>query len=479
MKLSQLVAVEKDVEITGISVDSRNVKKGNLFICIKGEHYDGHDYVMQALEKGAVAVVTQRRLGVPGEIVLPDTRRAAASIYSAWYHDPQNDLKVFGVTGTNGKTSVVNILNSIYTKAGYLCGTSGTLGSFWCGKSKPSENTTDPPELLYETLRNMADDGVEYLFTEVSSHSLALERVSEISFECGIYTNLTQDHLDFHGTMENYACAKAKLFEQCKLGIFNYDDINSYIASQNCSCRACGYGKSALADYRVTNILKDSLDGIAYKADTPVGSLVIESHLSGEFNIMNTLAAAAAAVENGIDPECVVRAISDFRGVPGRLEKIYNSDYTVIIDYAHTPDALARTLGALCEYAGKDKQKRRMRVLFGCGGDRDRGKRPLMGEIAEGLSDEVIVTSDNPRSEPPLSIIDDILAGMKKKKGALIVEPDRKKALEYVIDSAQKGDIILVAGKGHETYQIDASGKHAFLERGILLDRISRRNCAT
>lgn len=475
MKLSRLIAVDKDVEITGISVDSRKVKKGDLFICIKGEHSDGHDYARQALDRGAVAVVSERRLGIEQEIVLPNTRRAAASIYSAWYGNPQNKMKVFGVTGTNGKTSVVSLLNSIYTEAGVRCGVSGTLGSFWCGKFRESENTTDPPEKLYETLRSMADDGVEYLFIEVSSHSLSLERVSEIFFECGIYTNLTRDHLDFHGTMENYASAKAKLFEQCKRGIFNYDDINSYIASQNCSCSLCGYGKSSLADYRVARIIKNSLDGIAYEMCSPHGVFVIESPLSGEFNILNTLAASCAALTDGVDMKCVSRAVSSFGGVPGRFEKIYNRRYTVIIDYAHTPDALARTLGALREYCGRGSGKRKIRVLFGCGGDRDRSKRPIMGEIAEVLADEVILTSDNPRSEAPEKIINDILGGMQRKKGALVVESDRRRALEYAIDMAKDGDIILVAGKGHETYQIDADGKHDFPEREILLSKIAER----
>ncbi len=472
MKLSQLISVDRDVEITGIAVDSRTVKPGDLFICLKGKDYDGHRFARQALARGAAAIVTEERLGLEGEILLPDTRRAAASIYAAWYGNPQKRLKIFGVTGTNGKTSVVNLLNAIYRKAGVHTACSGTLGTFWDDKAYPAENTTARPESLFAWMREMVDDGVEYLFLEVSSHSLVLDRVAEIAFACGIYTNLTAEHMDFHGSMENYAAAKASLFTQCRYGIFNYDNLYSYIASQSSPCRCFGYGMRNDPAFRLTEILKNDLSGIAYRVSREGREFCVTSPLAGEFNIYNTLAAASAALVDGLDEKTVTEAIASFRGVSGRLERIYDGAFTIFIDYAHTPDALMRVLDVLRRSAGE--KKNRLRVLFGCGGDRDRSKRPVMGRIAETLADEVIVTSDNARSEDPAAIIRDILAGMGKNKQAnsFRVMADRKEALEYAVDSALPGDILLVAGKGHEDYEIDCHGRHPFSERGILLERL-------
>lgn len=471
MKLSQLVAVDSDLEITGVSADSRNTKKGDLFLCIRGTRFDGHDYAKEALEKGAVAVVTERRLGLDREILLPDTRRAAASIFASWYGNPQKRLKIVGVTGTNGKTSVVHLLDAIYRRAGYRTATSGTLGTFWQGKAYSAENTTALPDKLYALLREMADDGVEYLFMEVSSHALVLDRVAEIAFLCGIYTNLTPEHMDFHKSMDNYAAAKARLFKQSRYGVFNYDDSYSYIAAQSRLCRSYGYGERNGADFHIESVIKNDLSGIAYQVVFQKQKRTLRSALVGSFNIHNTLAAAAAATLDGVDWDILSEAIASFGGVAGRLEKIYDKEFTIFIDYAHTPDALMRVLDVLRRGAAS---KSRLRVLFGCGGDRDRSKRPVMGRIAESLADDVIVTSDNARSEKPATIIREILDGMGKHNTAnsFRVIEDRKQALEYAIDSAQPGDILLVAGKGHEDYEIDCHGRHPFSEKQILLERL-------
>ncbi len=489
MKLSQLLAVDRDVDITGISVDSRTVKPGELFICLKGKDYDGHTFAREALAKGAAAVVTEEPLGIDGEILLPDTRRAAACIYAAWYGNPQNKLKIVGVTGTNGKTSVVNLLNAVYQAAGYKTAVSGTLGTFWEGKSYPAENTTARPESLYSWMDEMVRDGVEYLFMEVSSHSLMLDRVAEISFRCGIYTNLTAEHLDFHRTMENYAAAKARLFSQSAMGIFNYDDLYSYITSQNSPCVSFGYGRGHDPDFRLAEVLQNNLSGISYRLDYRGKSLVLKSPLAGEFNIYNTLAAASCALADGLSEEAVVEGLAAFRGVPGRLERLYDGLFTVFIDYAHTPDALTRVLEVLRQSAfghsarpdtgqnaeqKSSQEKHRLRLLFGCGGDRDKSKRPVMGNIAATLADEVIVTSDNARSEDPDAIIRDILSGVSPEKQAnsFRVIKDRTEALTYAIDTSLPGDILLVAGKGHEDYEIDCHGRHPFSEKKILSERL-------
>ena len=472
MKLSRLIAVDRDVEITGIAVDSRKVQKGNLFICLSGDRFDGHDFAAEALKRGAAVIVTEKPLGIDGEICLPDTRRACASLYATWYGNPQKDLKIYGVTGTNGKTSVVSLLNQIYRKAGVKTATSGTLGSFWDGVAYSSENTTALPETLYRQMREMVNSGVRCLFMEVSSHALALERVSEIEFAYAVYTNLTPEHLDFHKTMEQYAAAKEKLFEQARVGIFNYDDKYSYIASQRCPCRSYGYGRENHPDFAPDEVLKEALDGMVFTMRYRGEKHLFSSPLAGGYNLYNLLAAISTAMVDGIDASIVASALASFEGVRGRLERIYSGDFTVLIDYAHTPDALMRVLEVL-----RSGNPKRLRVLFGCGGDRDRTKRAVMGEIAKTLADDVIVTSDNARSEDPHAIIEEILSGMKTNKtdNAYKVIENRRMALEYAIDTSLPGDVLLVAGKGHEEYEIDCYGKHPFSETKILLARLRER----
>lgn len=470
MKLSQLIAVDYDVEITGIAVDSRKVQKGNLFLCVRGERADGHDYVYEALKKGAAVIVAERSLGLENEIVLPDTRRAAASLYATWYRNPQKELRIFGVTGTNGKSTTVALLQSIYQQAGYKTAVCGTLGCSWEGKQYSLENTTPLPEVLYERLREMADDGVTHLFMEVSSHSLALERVSEIDFCYGVFTNLTPEHLDFHKTMEEYALAKEKLFLQSEQCVINLDDAYGNLAYQKYSSRSIGYGKAARADCRLNEILHQGLNGSIFTIRYQKQDYLLTTALAGEYNLYNVLSAVSVALSDGVAMETISTAVASFSGIKGRLEPVYQGEFMVFIDYAHTPDALLRVLTDLRKASPK-----RLRVLFGCGGDRDRSKRHLMGRIAQTVADDVIVTSDNSRSEDPCKIIDDILAGLENIPcDEVAVIPNRKEALCFAIQTARAGDVLLVAGKGHEEYEIDRLGRHPFSESEIISDMLKR-----
>lgn len=476
MRLSQLIAVDRDVEITGIVTDSRKVEKGNLFLCLKGEKVDGHCYAKEALKKGAVAIVSEKKLGVENEILVPDTYRAASSLFAAWYGNPQKDLTVFGVTGTNGKTSTVSILDAIYRRAGFKTATIGTLGITVDGRSEESEHTTPLPDVLYRKLKEAKEKGVQRVFMEVSSHALASYRTADLHFDTAIYTNLTQDHLDYHKTMAEYAKVKQMLFRQCDKGLFNYDDPYSYDASRSGPCQIYGYGHKKGCDFRISSMQAQSFAGLSYRIRYQDQTLDIRSPLIGQFQVYNSLAAISAALLDGVDEETVRRALSEFRGVKGRLETIYNGKFTLIIDYAHTPDALLSVLNVLKGYQRSAKYPRRLRVVFGCGGDRDRSKRPVMGQIALRLADDVIVTSDNSRSEDKGGIIQDILSGMDIHQTAttLKVIEDRREALTYAIDSICEGDILLVAGKGHEEYEIDCNGKHAFSERQILFECMKR-----
>lgn len=464
MKLSQLIAVDNDVEITGIAVDSRKVRKGNLFLCVQGERYDGHDFAEEALKKGAVMIVAERPLGLADEIILPDTRRAAASLFATWYQNPQKKLRIYGVTGTNGKSSTVGILQSIYSQAGYKSAVCGTLGCFWEGKSYLLENTTPLPELLYEKLGEMVDDGVTHLFMEVSSHALALERVSEIEFCYGIFTNLTPEHLDFHKTMKQYAETKEMLFSQSDRCVINLDDPYGNLAYHKYASRAIGYGKTTQADCMLEDILYRDLSGAAFAVRYQNQKHIFTTTLAGEYNLYNLLAAISVALSDGIDVQTVIKAVASFSGIKGRLECVYHGDFTVFIDYAHTPDALLRVLSEL-----RKESPHRLRVLFGCGGDRDRSKRPVMGHIAQTIADDVIVTSDNSRSEDPQEIIKDILDGIDETAmNQITVIADRQEALEWAIKTSCSKDILLVAGKGHEEYEINRSGKHPFSESDII-----------
>ena len=489
--------ITTNYQIDGMTADSREVKKGFAFICQIGSRDDGHKYIGEAINNGAVLVILQYKpIDFDNEtpyILVSNTREAEAKLWMEWYGKPASGIKIIGITGTNGKTSTSYMVKAILDRADFKTALFGTIKSIINGKEFESKLTTSDPDELARLFAIARDEGVEYAVMEVSSHALELEKTAGIdSFEIGIFTNLTQDHLDFHGTMENYRNAKAKLFKKCKIGILNSDDEVSWIMLKSASkeMKSYFYGKAKHADFYADNIKYLGVDGIEY--DFCVGgaesfddvdySFMVKSPTVGEFYVYNTMAAAACGIILGIDGEVIADALSDVK-IRGRMERIeIDAPYAVFIDYAHTPDALESALKAIRAFSGSGK----IIAVFGCGGDRDKSKRPEMGRIAIQNADFSVVTSDNSRSEEPTAIINDIVTGMcadncdgKSRKGffAKYIEQykivvDRRKAIEFAMNMAQDGDIILLAGKGHEEY-IDEKGKIThFSERDIVREII-------
>ncbi len=477
MKLSQILKDVKtlntyeDVEISGLTDDSRKLVPGCLFVCIEGARFDGHTVAEWALENGAVSVLTQKDLGLDRQIVVEDTREAYSLAAGAFFGNPARQLKLVGITGTNGKTTTSFILREVLEKAGYKTGLIGTMRNYTCGEVIESNLTTPDPMDLHALFDKMVKSGCEYCVMEVSSQALDQKRVAGLNFEVAAFTNLSQDHLDYHGSQEEYKKAKSALFKQCSLAVINLDDeaADYYIGEAECPVLTYS-AKSDMADFTAKNIQPFN-DGIKYEF---VGKGVIgriHFHMPGLFSVYNSMAAAACATGLGVELRSVLEALAFASGVPGRMEVVETGkDYTVIIDFAHTPDGLENVLKAVGEIA-----KGRIITLFGCGGDRDRAKRPLMGEIATRLSDLVVVTSDNPRTEKPEAIIDDILAGIKTNKKSVRVEVDRKKAIGLALSLAKEGDIVLLAGKGHETTQTLADKTIEFDERKIVKEILANK----
>lgn len=455
------------IEFDGISYNSKKTQLGDLFICLTGEHVDGHEYAQEAVEGGAVACVVERRLviDVP-QIVVDNTEEAIARISSVFYENPSSKINIIGVTGTNGKTTVSHLIQKLYEANNQKCALIGTLGyKFKSIEKYHDSNHTTPqaPELqrLFYYVNKRCFDNV---VMEVSSHSLCQHRVDYVDFNGAVFTNLTQDHLDYHITMENYFKAKAKLFENLVTGDFaviNNDDsyAEKFISVLSPSVRLFRYGINNDADVKAKNIVFDSMgaqfdciiDGITYP---------VKLSMNGMFSVYNVLAALAVAKALNFDIKSSIQTLENIAGVAGRFEVIVNKP-TVIVDYAHTPDGLQNVLSTAREITPKDGK---LICVFGCGGDRDATKRPKMGEIAEELADKVIVTSDNPRSENPQQIITDILAGFKSVSN-VIVEPDRELAIREAYKIAAVRDVVLVAGKGHEDYQILADKTIHFDDR--------------
>lgn len=472
-----------DMEITGIVTDSRSVTEGCLFLCIKGAHRDGHDYMDSAISSGARVIVAEQVrdacVGGAAAILLHEnTRRSAALLYNAWFGDPSSRMKVIGVTGTNGKTSTCFLLREIFERAGARCGLIGTVRCasvggkrLACLDGKDSTGMTTPdPEILYEMLNEMAEDGAEYLFMEVSSHALSLHKVDGITFDTVLFTNLTQDHLDFHGTMESYYIAKKRILTLCRRALICVDD--SY------GKRLCGEGRVPIltcsveqGDYRAYEIETRGMEGSEFRLSSRRGDFALRIPIPGEFSVKNGMMAAATALEYGISPRVVREALRQTAGVPGRMERVKtDGSVSVLIDYAHTPDALEKLLRTVRTMR---RGKERIWLLFGCGGERDRDKRKEMARIACRLADFVVVTSDNSRGEEPEQIFSDILKGMDKEKEFALI-PDRGEAIAWAIGNARAGDWLLLAGKGHETYEIGKEGIVPFDERRIVRDTLRR-----
>ena len=474
-----------DTEIESVVTDSRLVTPNSMFICIKGFHTDSHGMIGEAVERGAVCVLTQSDFTgeIPPKacrISHENPRRAAAELFNSFYGRPTEKMKFIGVTGTNGKTSVTHMLRAILEASLCKCGLIGTVGCESAGRylesqtQNPSANMTtpDPPE-LYRMLAEMAADGVEYVLMEVTSHALALEKLSPIRFEAGIFTNLTPEHLDFHGSMEAYAEAKSRLFERCKVSILNADSlylpmIEKNVRGKRVTCSGC----SDRATYHAERIRMNGQIGVDYELVSKSVRLRVQCPIPGHFTVMNTMQAAICALELGFGASAVKTALGSLLGIKGRMERVrlgHEANFTVFIDYAHTPDALEKLLRTAKDFCTEGQ---RVVVLFGCGGDRDRSKRPLMGAVAELYADAVIVTSDNSRSEDPQAIIDEILSGMKSRPTVIV---NRADAIRHAVMTARPKDLILLAGKGHEEYELNRLGKLPFSERRIVMEAFEER----
>jgi UDP-N-acetylmuramoyl-L-alanyl-D-glutamate--2,6-diaminopimelate ligase len=439
-----------EIEVTSLAYSSQSVTPGALFFCVPGFRADGHDFAPTAVERGAVALVSQRplRLGVP-EIVVPDVRAAMAPAAARFYGDPTAELEVVGITGTNGKTTTAFLVRHLLEADGRSCGLLGTVKRIVGGEEEEVERTTPEAIDLQATFRRMLDRGDAACAMEVSSHALELGRVAGVRFACRVFTNLTQDHLDFHETMDAYFAAKRRLFDEPGSSVVNVDDAyGRRIAAEN-DCVTFAIDRAA--DFRARDVDFD-LTGSRFVCDTSDGPLELESPLPGLFNVQNVLAAVAVARSLGVPAATIAEALPAFGRVPGRFEPVdEGQDFGVLVDYAHTPDSLENVLRA-----AREVTRGRLHVVFGAGGDRDRSKRPLMGDVARRLADRVVVTSDNPRNEQPEAIIDQIVGGAGPDAER---EVDRRRAIALAARTAEPGDVVVIAGKGHEQGQEFENGR--------------------
>ena len=470
MKLSELIEIGKlkDLEITGITSDSRVVKKGYAFVCIEGPIADGHNYAASALERGAALIISEKNLGFENEITVKDTHAVYSQMCAKWFDNPADSLKLIGVTGTNGKTSVTYMLKKILEAEGHKVGLIGTIQNMIGDEILATQNTTPGVYDLNSLFALMKAKGCTYVIMEVSSHALEQRRVYNLNFEAAIFTNLTQDHLDYHKTMDNYMAAKKKLFSMCKTAIINSDDEYAAQLMDGLKCKMVTYSAGNDSTYSAKAI-KYKPESVEYEFVSDSEISHIKVHTGGKFTVYNSLCAIACACELGYSATKSARGLEMLEGVKGRAEAVPNDrGFTVIIDYAHTPDGLKNILSTF-----RECEKNRLTVLFGCGGDRDKTKRPIMASVAARYADFVIVTSDNPRSEEPSAIIDDILVGLDGTPTPYKVIENRIDAIKYAVETAQKGDIIVLAGKGHETYQILKEGTIHLDEREIVAEALA------
>jgi UDP-N-acetylmuramoyl-L-alanyl-D-glutamate--2,6-diaminopimelate ligase len=447
--------------VTDVVLDTRDVGRGALYCCVPGTRADGHDFAAKAVELGAAAVCVERPVdaGVP-ELLVPAVRPALPALAAAFWDHPSRRLDLVGVTGTNGKTTTTWMLAAVAEAAGRVPGVIGTVEVRLGEERRAVARTTPEAPDLQRLLAEMADSGVGLAAMEVSSHGLAIGRVDATRFKVAVFTNLTQDHLDFHAGMEDYFAAKARLFtpELAGAAVVNVDDGYGRRLAARASIPTVTVGTAAGADWRATDV-DASLAGTGFTATGPAGQVRVRLALAGRFNVVNALGALAAADLLGIDPGTAAAGLAALDGVPGRFERVdAGQDFTVLVDYAHTPDSLENSVAAARALAHGGGG--RVLVAFGCGGDRDRAKRPLMGEVAGRLADLVVVTSDNPRSEDPAAIVEQVAAGARRsaRPGALHLEVDRRAAIRQVLAAAAPGDVVLIAGKGHEQGQEFAGG---------------------
>jgi UDP-N-acetylmuramoyl-L-alanyl-D-glutamate--2,6-diaminopimelate ligase len=489
----QVAIVERlgdlDGLITSVTDDSRSVSSGSLFVAVKGERVDGHKYVGQAINAGAAAIVGQdsvERASVPF-VQVTDSRKALGLIGSRFYGDPSAQLAMIGVTGTNGKTTTTYLCKALLEHMGRRVGLIGTVAYQVGAETIPASHTTPGAVELQRLLANMNEAQLDSVVMEVSSHALAMDRTAGCEYDVAVFTNLTQDHLDYHRTMEEYFQAKLRLFTGLGQGkktrqraIVNMDDPRGVYVRAACRVPVWGYALNVSADLVAENV-RLSMNGSTFTAATPAGTFTVESRLVGEHNVYNLLGAIGVALHGGATCDQVREAVARVSNVPGRFERVSaGQDFTVVVDYAHTEDALVRLLTAAATL-----KTQRIITLFGCGGDRDRGKRPKMGRAAVEFSDVVILTSDNPRTEDPLTILREVEAGVREAlQGRPSVQyhmvADRREAIGTAVRLARPGDILLIAGKGHEDYQLVGTKKMHFDDREVAREAIQqlRKNCA-
>ncbi len=457
---------QADTNITGVDIDSRQVAPGHLFMAIAGTQTDGHQYIPKAIEKGAAAILCEQLPDVLADgvayVQVPSTEAAAGPVATAYYGNPTQHLKLVGVTGTNGKTTIATLLFHLFRRLGHKCGLLSTVCNYIEDEPVPATHTTPDPVELNRLLARMAAAGCDYVFMECSSHAIAQQRIGGLRFAGGIFTNLTRDHLDYHKTVENYRNAKKMFFDMLPKGAFaitNADDKNGMFMVQNTKATVKTYSVRQMADFRA-RIVECHFEGMYLE----IGGREVGVQFIGKFNVSNLLAVYGAAVMLGKQPDEVLLVMSTLKSVAGRLEPIRSPEgWTAIVDYAHTPDALDNVLRAIHEVLNGQGQ---VITVCGAGGNRDKGKRPLMAQEAVRQSDRVIITSDNPRFEEPQDIINDMLAGLDPKQMKTVVSiVDRREAIRAACMMAQKGDVVLIAGKGHEDYQEVKGVKHHFDDR--------------
>ena len=472
-----------DKIITDITADSRVVEEGSLFICLKGATVDGHKFLQMAVEKGAVAALVE---DVPEEIpegvtllVVPDTRKAMEAVVPYFYDYPGKNMRMLGITGTNGKTTTTNIIRTVLRRAGYKVGLIGTINIMIEDEVTEAHNTTPDVVDLQKALYAMKNAGCDYVVMEVSSHALVLNRVAGCEYDCAVLTNITQDHLDFHKTIENYRDAKSLLFEglangtkENKNAVFNMDDASSEIIKARTKVNCLTYGKGHDNDIYPISFDVQAKE-MALQLSTPVCEMDLNLKITGEFNVYNVMSAVACLLAEKVDKDIICDVLNGFDGVPGRFQLVEaGQPYTVIVDYAHTPDGLDNVLKT-----ARSITKGKLWAIFGCGGDRDNKKRPIMGGIALELADKVVVTSDNPRTEDPEKIIDQIFVALQDVPAGKEVYriSDRREAIEYVLANAEADDVIMIAGKGHENYQILKDRTIHFDDREVVLEYWSEK----
>lgn len=467
----EVIKGNEESKVQNIRYDNRKIEQGDAFVCVKGFKVDGHSFIGDAIKKGAKTLIVQEDVSVQEDITIikvRDTRKALAIMSSNYFGNPKDKLKIIGITGTNGKTTSAFIIKSILEKAGFMTGLIGTIANYIGNKKVDAVRTTPESYELHELFKNMVDAGVEYCVMEVSSHSLELDRVYGVQFEEGIFTNLTRDHLDFHKTFENYYNAKFKLFERSNHSIINLDDpyganIVKDIEERGLKTKVSTFSIEKESDFKAFEI-KSHSNGSEFKVNLE-SIEEFSINIPGEYNIYNSLGCIICAYNLNIPMDKIKEGLSDVV-IPGRCElvaKEKNLPYSIIIDYAHTPDGLENILSTVKAFT-----KNRMISVFGCGGDRDKVKRPQMGKIGCELSDIAIITSDNPRSEEPMDIINDIVKPLNYDN--FVIEVNRKEAIRKAMNMALEGDVIVIAGKGHETYQILKDETIHFDEREVVYD---------